>query len=188
MTSFFGLTALTVQSDSMKTEFNKGELIFIRTDFDDSELVPGAIVTYVVTEITDDGAVTYYNTHRINRIEGVLIYTQGANPEYGEDADPITANDVIGIYTGVHLLGMGTFIDFLKTSTGFFLFIVLPCLAFLVYEIFRFVKVYSQYQVQKSMNDRVQMQEEALAAARAQLEKEQKEKAEMKDSEENKKE
>ncbi|HOP57668.1 MAG TPA: hypothetical protein PLD07_05380, partial [Bacillota bacterium] len=84
--------------------------------------------------------------------------------------------------------GMGTFIDFLKSSTGFFLFIVLPCLAFLVYEIFRFVKVYSQYQVQKSMNDRVQMQEEALAAARAQLEQEQKEKADKKVPGENDKE
>ncbi|HPF42884.1 MAG TPA: signal peptidase I [Bacillota bacterium] len=188
MTSFFGLTALTVKSDSMKTTFNKGDLIFITTDFDSENLNPGDVVTYLVTTTVNGETETYYNTHRISRIDGVFIYTQGDNPELSEDPYYITSNDVIGMYTGVHLLGMGTFIDFLKSSTGFFLFIVLPCLAFLVYEIFRFVKVYSQYQVQKSMNDRVQMQEEALAAARAQLEQEQKEKADKKVPGENDKE
>ncbi|HPQ62392.1 MAG TPA: signal peptidase I [Bacillota bacterium] len=186
MTSFFGLTSLTVQSDSMEDTFYKGDLIFINTEFDKEALNVGDVITFSVTEITTDGSISYYNTHRILSEDGVLIYTKGDNAP--ADSSPITANDVIGVYTGVHLRGMGTFIDFLKSSTGFFLFIVLPCLAFLVYEIFRFVKVYSQYQVQKSMNDRVQMQEEALAAARAQLEQEQKEKADKKVPGENDKE
>ncbi|MBN2504701.1 MAG: signal peptidase I [Bacilli bacterium] len=172
-TTFLGMTAYTVESDSMETEFYEGDLIFVRTEFNVDDLLPEDIVTFRDVEVTDEGSRMFFNTHRIIRIsdDRVLFYTQGDNAP--EDEQPITANDIVGVYTGVHLRWMGSFINFLKSSLGFLLFIVLPCLAFLVYEIVRFTKVYSQYQVQKTLSDRVKMQEEAVALAKAELEKEQ---------------
>lgn len=171
MTTFLGMSALTVESDSMEDTFYEGDLVFINTNFDTDTLDVDDVVTYRVMEI--DGTRLYYNTHRITdiSIDRVLFYTKGDNAP--ADPNPITANDIVGVWTGTHLRGMGSFINFLKSSTGFLLFIVLPCLAFLVYEIIRFTKIYSQYQVQKTLGDRVKMQEEALALAKAELEKEQ---------------
>jgi len=173
MTTFLGASALTVETDSMEDTFYAGDLIFIKTTFNAEDLNVDDVVTYRVTEITSDGTRQYYNTHRITDIatDRVLFYTKGDNSP--ADANPITANDIVGVWTGTHLRGMGTFINFLKSSIGFLLFIVLPCLVFLIYEVVRFTKVYSQYQVQKTLGDRVKMQEEALALAKAELEKEQ---------------
>jgi len=173
MTTFLGASALTVETDSMETTFYAGDLIFIKTTFNADDLNVDDVVTYRVIEVTDDGTIQYYNTHRITAIatDRILFYTKGDNAP--ADSSPITANDIVGVWTGTHLRGVGTFIDFLKSSTGFLLFIVLPCLAFLIYEVVRFTKVYSQYQVQKTLGDRVKMQEEALALAKAELEQEQ---------------
>jgi len=177
MTTFLGMSALTVESDSMENTFYKGDLIFIKTDFNIADLSDDDVITFRATEVTDDGVRGYYNTHRIIDIsdDRLFFYTKGDNAP--ADPDPVVPNDIIGVWTGVHLRGMGSFINFLKSSTGFLLFIVLPCLAFLVYEVVRFTKIYSQYQVQKSIGDRVKMQEEALAQAKAQLEQEQQAKA-----------
>jgi len=47
----------------------------------------------------------------------------------------------------------------------------------LIFEIVKFVGVMTEYKTQQALSDRVKMQEEALAAARAQLEAEAKLKA-----------
>ena len=51
-------------------------------------------------------------------------------------------------------------------------FIVIPCFAFLIYEIIRFVGIMTEYKTQQILGDRVKLQEEALALAKAQLEEE----------------
>jgi signal peptidase len=178
MTSVFGTSALAVRSDSMAPTFKKGALIFIKTDFDVDELIDNfdpVEKDLVITFVESSGDEIYYNTHRVQRITeigGVIrFYTKGDNAP-DEDEMPVLSNDIIGVWTGSRLSGVGAFIEFLQSSTGFLIFIVLPCLAFLVFEIIRFTKIYSQYQVQKHVGDRVKIQEEALALARAQLEKE----------------
>jgi len=54
----------------------------------------------------------------------------------------------------------------------------MPCFAFLVFEVIRFVKVVSDYNVQKAVGDQTALKEEAIAIAKAQLEAEQKAKVE----------
>ncbi len=183
--SFLGMTSLSVQSGSMEPIFNEGDLIFVRTDIDTKSLNPGDIVTYLDFQMTEDGLVTYYNTHKIVSIDkSTNIWRFVTKGEANEDNDPriITENDIYGQWTGTSWSGFGAFVDgfttFLKSSLGFFLFIVVPCLALLVYEVVKFMKIYAEYNVQKSKEDRVKLQEEALAAARAQLEAEAQLKAE----------
>jgi signal peptidase I len=174
--SFLGISSMTVLSDSMTGTFEEGDLIFIDRDFDVDDLKPGDIVTYYDINLES------YNTHRIERetASGAFI-TKGTKPGLGEDPIPLDKEDVYGVWTGTAWSGFGSFIDgftnFLKSSLGFFLLIVVPCLGLLAYEGFKFVKIYADYNVQKHKVDRVKMQEEAIAAAKAQLEAEAKAKA-----------
>jgi signal peptidase len=179
MRTLFGSSALSVQSNSMSPTFVKGDLIFVDTDFELTDIKVGDVITYQQLVFTTDGKqVMIYNSHRvigITTVSGALyFYTQG-DAEL-PDTTPVFQTEVQGIWTGSTWKGFGTFADsfigFIKSSVGFFLFIVLPCFLFLVYEIFRFVKVMSEYNVQKTVGDRVKIQAEALALAKAQLEAE----------------
>jgi signal peptidase I len=178
MRTVFGVSTLSVQSDSMEPTFKVGDLIFVKSNFEVEEIEVGDVITYRLMVNTDDGQVMIFNSHRVIQIidvNGVLrFYTQG--DKYAPDPFPVVQNDIVGVWTGGRLAGFGTFADsfigFIKSSLGFFLFIVVPCFVFLVYEIFRFVKVMSEYNVQKSVGDKVKFQAEALALARQQIEAE----------------
>ncbi len=186
VTEIFGGTGLTVQSNSMLPTFEKGDLIFVDTDFELEDLEVGDVITYQMLIMEEGNPVLVYNSHRIISIEedvnGYLhFFTQGDNNPT-PDNESISEGYVLGVWNGKVYKNIGGIIDgtvgFLKSSLGFFLFIVLPCFAFLVYEVVKFVGVMSEYKTQQALGDRVKMQEEALAAARAQLEAEAKLKAE----------
>jgi len=184
-TSVFGISSLSVQSDSMAPTFEEGDLIFIDTSFSIDDLAEGDVITYRLQIEIDGELYTIFNSHRIesvNVIGGTKWFVTKGDNNVIADEDGVFQNDIIGVWTGSVWSGAGAFFDgligFLKSATGFFLFIVLPCFAFLVYEVIKFVKVVSDYNVQKAVGDRVKFKEEALAAARAELEAELKAKEE----------
>ncbi|MDP3130332.1 MAG: signal peptidase I, partial [Bacillota bacterium] len=182
-TSVFGISSLSVQSGSMSGTFEEGDLIFVDTTVNPDELAVDDVITYRMQIEVEDENITIYNSHRI--VE-VITYDEGNTFWYrtqGDanalvDADLVFENDVIGTWTGGKLAGFGSFVDgligFLKSPTGFFIFIVLPCFGFLVYEVIKFVRVVSDYNVQKAVGDKDQIRQEAIAAARAELEAERK--------------
>lgn len=181
--SFLGIATLSVQSDSMSPTFKKGDLIFVDTKFDYSELNKDDVITYKTYVEINGEEYLIYNSHRITGrtvVDGVYWFTtDGDNPLAVEEL--VFQSDIYGVWNGRKLSGFGTFTDgfisFVKSPIGFFLFIVLPCFAFLVYEVIKFVKVVSDYNVQKALGDQVKLKEEAVALAKAQLEAEQKAKA-----------
>jgi signal peptidase len=183
--SFFGTTSLAVQSPSMSGTFEKGDLIFVDTNFELDDIITedGVVITYWDSNLEE------YNTHRIVEIDdagnGVyFLTTRGdANPANDPIRIRITEDeldDIIGIWNGRVWSGFGSFADgftnFIKSSTGFFLLIVLPAVLFLGYEIYRFVKVYGEYNRKKGAIDRETLKEQAIAEAKRQLEEEQKSK------------
>ena len=180
--TIFGRTAFTVQTDSMKPTFEKGDLIFVETDFDSAEIKVGDVITYnALLDVNNDGEFEWvYNSHRVVDIEvddnDYLHFVTKGDNNYVNDIGTVHENQVIGVWTEKTWGNIGGIIDgivgFLKSGTGFFIFIVLPCFAFLVYEVIRFVGVMSEYKTQQALGDRVKLQEEALALARAQLEEE----------------
>ncbi len=184
--SFLGIATLSVQSDSMSPTFKKGDLIFVDTKFEVSKLDVDDVITYKTMVEVEGVEYLIYNSHRITEkrvVDGVYWFTtDGDNPL--AVAEDVFQSDIYGVWNGRKLSGFGTFtdgfVDFVKSPIGFFLFIVLPCFAFLVYEVIKFVKVVSDYNVQKALGDQVKLKEEAVALARAQLEAEQKAKAEEK--------
>ncbi len=182
--SFLGISTLSVQSDSMSPAFNTGDLIFVDTKFEFADLEVGDVITYKTFVEVDGEEYLIYNSHRITEIEVIdSVYwftTDGDNPLAVEEL--VFQSDIFGLWNGRKLSGFGTFtdnfVDFVKSPIGFFLFIVLPCFAFLVYEVIKFVKVVSDYNVQKALGDQTALKEEAIAIAKAQLEAEQKAKVE----------
>ncbi|MFW5888999.1 MAG: signal peptidase I [Bacillota bacterium] len=186
--SFLGISSLAVQSDSMKPVFEEGDLIFIKTNFDPSELEEGDVITYSTFEVIDGRTVDYYNTHRIieepTLVGGRYYFVTSGDNTPEEDRYGLFEDEIAGVWTGNSWSGFGGFVEgitnFLKSPTGFFIMIVIPALGFLVYEIIRFVRIYSDYNVKRHTADKVKMQEEALAEAKKQLDEEAKSKEDAK--------
>lgn len=166
--SIGGRAILTVQSESMNRDaaeqavkdgkltledgwekgFNQGDIIIgkkLSTD-EQKELKVGDIITFKTSILGDDGNMhDALNSHRIVAVQGsgddIKYVTRGDNPETNQkDDDPIAWNYVICKYTGTRLPGLGKVLDFLQTPTGFLVVIVLPLVAFFVYELIVFIR------------------------------------------------
>jgi len=182
VTTLFGSNAFTVQTNSMAPTFDKGDMIYIDTDVDVDTIVAGDVITYqMLIDVNGDGEEEWvYNSHRVISIEedvnGYLRFTTKGDNNASADEGSIHESFVVGVWTEKVVRNLGGIIDgivgFLKSGTGFFIFIVLPCFAFLVYEVIKFIGVMTEYKTQQILSDRVKMQEDALIAARAQLEEE----------------
>jgi len=133
-----GYTPLSVMTDSMSPTFNSGDMIFIKK-CDPSTLQVGDIVTFH-TIINNEYAL---NTHRIHEIEesgGVRSYITMGDNNAVPDTHIISDGDIVGKYVG-RLGGFGKVMDFLSSSVGFLLVIVLPMLAFFIYQVYHLIMV-----------------------------------------------
>ena len=147
--SVFGRSFVTVQSDSMNPTFKKGDLIVVKmlTDEEKFNLKKGDVITFF-SDLDGDG-INEINSHRIHeepRKEGGNVYytTKGDNPVTNPTADKqeVRAQFVLGLWNeGKPVSGLGSVIDFLKTPLGFGIIIVVPLIAFFVYELYNFIVV-----------------------------------------------
>lgn len=162
--SILGYTPLVVETDSMKPTFESGDLIFIKK-CDTSKLNEGDIITFH-TIIDNQYAL---NTHRIQKIDeanGVRSYTTiGDNNDGVADQHVISDGDIVGKYIG-HVSGLGKVMNFLSSSMGFLIVIVLPMLLFFIYQVYNLIMI--SIRLKKAMA--VENAEE-IANARIQQEK-----------------
>lgn len=162
--SILGYTPLVVETDSMKPTFESGDLIFIKK-CDTSKLKEGDIITFH-TIIDNQYAL---NTHRIQKIDeanGVRSYTTiGDNNNGVADQHVISDGDIVGKYIG-HVSGLGRVMNFLSSSMGFLIVIVLPMLLFFIYQVYNLIMI--SIRLKKAMA--VENAEE-IANARIQQEK-----------------
>ena len=137
--SILGYTPLVVETDSMKPTFESGDLIFIKK-CDTSKLNEGDIITFH-TIIDNQYAL---NTHRIQKIDeanGVRSYTTiGDNNNGIADQHVISDGDIVGKYIG-HVSGLGKVMNFLSSSMGFLIVIVLPMLLFFIYQVYNLIMI-----------------------------------------------
>lgn len=162
--SILGYTPLVVETDSMKPTFESEDLIFIKK-CDTSKLKEGDIITFH-TIINNQYAL---NTHRIQKIDeanGVRSYTTiGDNNNGIADQHVISDGDIVGKYIG-HVSGLGKVMNFLSSSMGFLIVIVLPMLLFFIYQVYNLIMI--SIRLKKAMA--VENAEE-IANARIQQEK-----------------
>ena len=137
--NILGYTPMTVETNSMKPTFQSGDLIFIKK-CDTSKLKKGDIITFH-TIIDNQYAL---NTHRIQKIEeinGVRSYTTvGDNNKGITDQHVISDGDIVGKYIG-HISGLGKVMNFLSSSMGFLIVIVLPMLLFFIYQVYNLIMI-----------------------------------------------
>lgn len=137
--NLFGYTPLVVESNSMSPTFKKDDLIFVKK-CDTSKLEEGDIICFH-TIIDNEYAL---NTHRIQSIaengEARSYTTVGDNNNGVADQHIISDGDIVGKYVG-HISGAGKLMNFLSTSTGFLLVIVLPMLIFFIYQVYNLIMI-----------------------------------------------
>jgi len=130
-----GVTPMVVLSGSMSGEAEDhieiGDLIFVG-NVEPDELVEGDVISFM-----DGDAVV---THRIIGIDvdedGKLLFTTKGDANNAEDLRPVSEDNLIGIYKA-RIGKVGDFALFLQTPMGMLLFIALPLLAFIIYDILR---------------------------------------------------
>lgn len=137
--NLFGYTPLVVESNSMSPTFKKDDLIFVKK-CDTSKLEEGDIICFH-TIIDNEYAL---NTHRIQSIaengEARSYTTVGDNNNGVADQHIIFDGDIVGKYVG-HISGAGKLMNFLSSSTGFLLVIVLPMLIFFIYQVYNLIMI-----------------------------------------------
>lgn len=136
--SLAGYTPLTVASDSMSPTFRTGDMIVIRK-CDPGKLAEGDIITFH-TIINNEYAL---NTHRIAQIQemnGVRSYVTKGDNNAMADVHMIADGDIVGKFV-TKLPGMGRVMDFLSSSIGFLVVIVLPLLIFFIYQVYHLIVV-----------------------------------------------
>jgi signal peptidase len=129
--SIFGLRLFSIQTDSMQDTLNPGDLAIGTRVKDTNDLRPGDIITYW-TIINGERVL---NTHRIIEIydggEYLIFQTKGDNNTL-EDPLTVDSREVIAKYQ-FRIPGLGKVFDYLQTSTGFLLVVVLPVFVFFIY-------------------------------------------------------
>lgn len=161
--SVLGYVPLSVQSDSMIPEFEKGDLIISKAVDDSTALEKGDVITFKATIEGEDTL----NTHRITDVtvtDGYEFYTTKGDNNDIEDAEPIARVAVAAKWDGIKLEGWGEAYDFLTSQFGFFLVILLPLIIFFLYEIIRFIKNLIAYNKEKALEEAMQNSEIAAAS------------------------
>jgi signal peptidase len=143
--SIFGIEILSIQTESMHPTIEPGDLIFDKRVKDTSTLQVGDIITYWT--IIDGERVL--NTHRIVEIyDGGNYRIFATKGDKNDVEDPLTVHEseVVGKYNGARIRGAGKVFDFLQTSTGFLIVVVVPVAIFFIFHLVQFFRVLFEYQ------------------------------------------
>ena len=136
--NLMGFIPLTVESDSMKPTFSKDDLIICKEVDDINNLKENDVITFWT--VIDGKRVK--NTHRIvsvNEFESTRSFVTRGDANSLDDTLPAYASDIIGKWTNFKVGGLGKFMNFLRTKTGFFVCILLPMAIFFLFELYKFI-------------------------------------------------
>jgi signal peptidase len=141
--SILGIRIFSIQTESMYPTLKPGDLIFDRA-VDTSALEVDDIITYWT--VIDGERVL--NTHRITQIYdggGYLIFETKGDNNTVADALTVHESEIVGQYKGAKLDGVGKVFDYLQTSTGFLIVVVIPVAIFFLYHLIQFFRVLFEY-------------------------------------------
>ena len=182
--SILGIRMFSIQTESMYPTLMPGDLIFDTAVKDAGELRNGDIITYW-TVINGERVL---NTHRIEQIYdggGYLIFSTKGDNNTTADRLTVHESEVVGKYS-FRVESLGKVFDYLQTSTGFLIVVVVPVFLFFLFHLVQFFRVLFEYQNVKNrikyeqergrtedmIAEQKQKQMEAQANARAKMEAE----------------
>ena len=167
--NLFGYKAFIVLSDSMsKTDFSAGDLVLVK-EVDPSTLKEGDIIAYTSQNTSNYGETV---THKIRRL------TTDANGEPGfvtygttTDADDetiVTYPYVLGKYQG-RIPKVGAFFQFLKSTPGYIVCILVPFLLLILLEGIRCIRLFRKYKAEQQAE--LQAERDKIEADRAETQR-----------------
>ena len=142
--SIFGIEIMSIQTESMFPTLSPGDLIFDVSVKDTSALQIDDIITYWT--IIDGERVL--NTHRIVEIYdggGYLIFETKGDNNTVSDALSVHESEIVGQWKGFKIGGLGKVFDYLQTSTGFLVVVVVPVALFFIFHLIQFFRVIFEY-------------------------------------------
>lgn len=158
--NLFGKSPVAVMTDSMKGDkpdsFSKGDMLICDyTGGSNSGLSEGDIITFQ-QDITGNGEKSLV-THRIYKVneDGSFLTKGDANDTYDQDPHNsivfpnIYGYDVLAVYHGSKIPGIGNFFNLLQTPAGFFWCILLPMILFFLYQAVRVIMNAMAYSKEK---------------------------------------
>lgn len=167
--NLFGYKAFIVLSDSMsKTDFDAGDLVLVKA-VDPSTLKEGDIIAYTSQNTSNYGETV---THKIREL------TTGANGEPGfvtygtatdtDDETVVTYPYVLGKYSG-HIPKVGMFFQFLKSTPGYIVCILIPFLLLILLEGIRCIRLFRKYKAEQQAE--LQAERDKIEADRAETQR-----------------
>lgn len=165
----FGYKAFIVLTDSMsKTDFNAGDLVLVK-ETDPSTLKEGDIIAYTSQNAENYGETV---THKIREL------TVDANGEPGfvtygtttdtDDETIVTYPYVLGKYEA-HIPKAGTFFQFLKTTPGYIVCILIPFLILILCEGIRCIRLFRKYKAEQQAE--LQRERDKIESERAEAQR-----------------
>jgi len=156
--TLFGVAPLIVDSGSMYPEIQVNDLIFVHT-VDPATLQRDDIIAFINDE---NLLITHRIVGIINDEEGLRFITQG-DFTGSPDRSPVMADQVVGIYNGGRLAGVGAIAAFLSRPIGMLIFVAVPIALFVLYDLLR------RYLHKKKMAPEIEAEKEELERLRALL-------------------
>jgi signal peptidase I len=154
-----GYKMFTVLSDSMKPEFQAGDIIIVK-EIDTSNLKKGDIITFY----SKGGLlVTHQILSKDENESGEFYVTKGINVDQA-DQDPVAPDRVIGRYSFA-IPKAGHLFNFIQTTTGYFLLIFTPLMIIILLNAYKLFKVYLDFKKEKKQEiekQKLELEEERL--------------------------
>ena len=175
--NLFGYKAFVVLSDSMsKTDFSAGDLVLVK-QVDPATLREGDIISYTSQNDENYGETV---THKIRRkvVEngepGFITY--GTTTD-SDDKKTVFYYNVLGKYTA-KVPKIGTFFQFLKTTPGYIVCILMPFLLLIIIEGVHCIRLFARYKAEQKAE--LQSERDKIEADRAETQRMMQELLEMK--------
>ena len=150
--NIFGYVISSVQTDSMEDTIMVNDIIVSKIPDKNTVIEEGTIISF--KDVINGQRVI--KTHRVVDVEkigdGTFYYTKGDNPKVGQDSGFRTMDDIVAVYK-FRVPVVGGIIDFLKEPIGFVLFLVLPLLAIIGWQVYKLVVIYMETKREKILEE-----------------------------------
>lgn len=128
----FGLKFFIVQTDSMSDTFRAGDIVIVN-EVDPTTLAAGDIITFISQNATSFNETITHKIRSLTKDEhgdnGFVTYGTTTN---SDDEEIVTYPYILGKYS-FHIPKLGHFFQFLKTTPGYIVCILVPFLLLIVY-------------------------------------------------------
>lgn len=167
--SLFGYKAFIVLSDSMsKTDFDAGDLVLIK-QVDPSTLKEGDIISYTSQNAASFGETV---THKIRKLttdaEGEAGFITYGTTTDTDDETVVTYPFVLGKYS-FSIPKVGLFFQFLKTTPGYIVCILVPFMILILIEGVRCIRIFKKYKSEQQAE--LQAERDKIAEERAETQR-----------------